>query len=403
MFRVLITGGITLVFTLICVLTYTTVSDHTRTEVELQLHERLKGAHQSITHLQQLSHSATLARAEQVAQDRALVDAISQEINAKTVKSDFQKRHIAVYEVVEQWKDKFVKHSQQGLSHEPGRLEDWNVRKPYFFSVTDSSGLLVADMNNKRSFAKDEEGSEYTRIFTKHPVLKEALEASGESFYDVWDMEMGHQLLVGVAPIRKNEQTLGLVIIGYHINQSSEEYKRSLFADVGYLFQGRLQGSSTLGKEEQILEQSASNLIDTYKKSPLTPIKVELKKRTILLRLGKVGGYKSAKDIYFFVAVNWSDTLANATSIREVLIIYLVIGLLAILLLFWFGLHYFVTPVKDIEEGVLKVTNGDLKYWFSYEVGSTDVSPTLSQHLDIMVSKLSGREMPEMSSDEDQL
>ena len=214
---------------------------------------------------------------------------------------------------------------------------------------------------------------------------------------------MGHQLLVGVAPIRKNDQTLGLVVIGYHINQSSEEYKRSLFADVGYLFQGRIQGSSTLGKEEQALEQSASKLIDTYKKSPLTPIKVELKKRTILLRLGKVGGYKSAKDIYFFVAVNWSDTLANATSIREVLIIYLVIGLLAILLLFWFGLHYFVTPVKDIEEGVLKVTNGDLKYWFSYEVGSTDISPTLSQHLDIMVSKLSGREMPEMSSDEDQL
>ena len=85
MFRVLITGGITLVFTIICVLTYTTVSNHTRTEVELQLHERLKGAHQSITHLQQLSHSATLARAEQVAQDRTLIDAISQEINAKTV------------------------------------------------------------------------------------------------------------------------------------------------------------------------------------------------------------------------------------------------------------------------------------------------------------------------------
>ena len=401
MFRVLITGGITLVFTLICVLTYTTVGDHTRTEVELQLHERLKGAHQSITHLQQLSHSATLARAEQIAQDRNLVNALSQEINTKTIKDDYQKRHTAVYDVVNQWKTRFVRQSQQSLSHEPGRLEDWKVRKPYFFTVTDQNGLIVADMNNKRSFAKDEKGSEYTRLFAKHPVLKTAVEDGGESFYDVWDM--GHQLIVGVAPIRKNEQVLGMVVIGYHINQSSEEYKRSLFADVGYLFQGKVQGSSTLGKEEQLLEQSASKLIETYKKSPLTPIKVELQKRTILLRLGKVGGYKSAKGIYFFVAVNWSDTLANATSIREVLIIYLVIGLLICLLLFWFGLHYFVTPVKDIEEGVIKVTNGDLKYWFSYEVGATDISPTLSQHLDIMVSKLSGREMPEMSSDEDQL
>ena len=87
----------------------------------------------------------------------------------KLSRTIFQKRHIAVYEVVQQWKDKFVKQSKQSLSHEPGRLEDWKVRKPYFFSVTDSNGLLVADMNNKRSFAKDEEGSEYTRFFANIP------------------------------------------------------------------------------------------------------------------------------------------------------------------------------------------------------------------------------------------
>lgn len=400
MFRLLVTGGISLIFTLICVLTYTTVSDHTHTEVELQLHERLKGAHQSITHLQQLSHSATLARAEQIAQDRTLVSALSTKIKSKTALEDYQSRHEAVFEIVKQWKERFIRQSQQSLSHEPGKLEDWNVMKPYFFTVTDQHGLIVADMNNKRSFAKDEKGSEYTRLFEKYPVLKSAVHNEGESFYDVWDV--GHQLVVGVSPVRKNDQVIGLVVIGYHINQSSEEYKRSLFADVGYLFQGKLQGSSTLGKEEATLEQNAKALIETYQNSPLTPIKVELEKRTILLRLGKVGGYKSAENIYFFVAVNWSDTLANATSIREVLIIYQVIGLLMILFVFWFGIHYFVTPIKDIEEGVIKVTNGDLKYWFSYEVGSTDISPTLSQHLDIMVSKLSGREMPEMSNEEDQ-
>ena len=94
MFRVLTTGGFTLVFTLVCLLTYTTVGDHTRTEVELQLHERLKGAHQSITHLQQLSHSATQARAEKVAKDSELIQSMNQKLSDK---DSYRKRHEKVY------------------------------------------------------------------------------------------------------------------------------------------------------------------------------------------------------------------------------------------------------------------------------------------------------------------
>ena len=235
MFRVLTTGGFTLVFTLVCLLTYTTVGDHTRTEVELQLHERLKGAHQSITHLQQLSHSATQARAEKVAKDAKLVESLSLKLSND---ESYRQRHEAVYQIVTKWKGDFVRQSNAGLSHEPGRLEDWNVMKPYFFNVVDSSGLIVADMNNARSFAKNADGSEYTRLSEKYPALKAAITDGGESFYDVWDV--GHQLVVGVAPIRNGTEVLGAVVIGYHINQNSEEYKRSLFADVGYFFQGKL-------------------------------------------------------------------------------------------------------------------------------------------------------------------
>ena len=72
MFRVIVTAGLALVFCLVSLITYNTVGEHTRAEVEVQLHERLKGAHKSITHLQQLSHSATRARAEQVAEDEDL-------------------------------------------------------------------------------------------------------------------------------------------------------------------------------------------------------------------------------------------------------------------------------------------------------------------------------------------
>jgi hypothetical protein len=399
MFRVLTTGGLTLVFTLVCLLTYTTVGDHTRTEVELQLHERLKGAHQSITHLQQLSHSATQARAEKVAKDPVLASALSQEVGDA---DSYIKRHEDTYGIVTKWKGDFVRQSNTGLSHEPGRLEDWNVMKPYFFNVVDSTGLIVADVDKARSFAKNAEGSEYTRLSEKYPALQAAISGDGESFYDVWDV--GHQhVVVGVAPIRNGTTILGAVVIGYHINQNSEEYKRSLFADVGYFFQGKIQGSSTLGKEEQTLEDSAKKLISTYSGAPFTPIQVELKNRTILLRLGKVGGHKSAENIHFFVAVNWSDTLENAMSIRDILLIYIVVGLLISLLIFWVSLHYFVTPISDIEEGVVRITNGDLNYWFTYEVGQTDISPTLSQHLDIMVSILAGREMPELTNEEEDI
>ena len=105
----------------------------------------------------------------------------------------------------------------------------------------DTQGHLVADMNNRRSFAKSGDAKEYTRIAAKYPALKAALSDDPKSFYDVW--EAGHQLLVGVAPIRQGETTLGAVIIGYHINQSSQEYKRSLLADVGYFFEDSYKGA----------------------------------------------------------------------------------------------------------------------------------------------------------------
>ena len=45
MFRLLVTGGLILIFSLASAVVYTTVGDHSQAEVELQLHERLKGAH----------------------------------------------------------------------------------------------------------------------------------------------------------------------------------------------------------------------------------------------------------------------------------------------------------------------------------------------------------------------
>lgn len=396
MFRVLVTGGLILIFSIASVLVYTTVSHHTQAEVELQLHERLKGAHQSITHLQQLSNSATLARAEEVAFDPKLIELMKQKVSTE---ESYRERHEKAFALVTDWKSEFDLRGKQ-QNHTSGRLADWKVRKPYFFNVVDPQGHLVADMNNGRSFAKSKDANEYTQIAAKYPALKEALSDNAKGFYDVW--EAGHQLLVGVSPIRDNGQLLGAVIIGYHINQSSQEYKRSLLADVGYFFKGQLQGSSTLGKEENTLEGSADRLIETYKKHPLQPIEVKLKDRTLLFRLGEFSGYQSADQVHFFVAVNLSDTLNEAMSIREMLLIYLVIALLTSLFLFWFSLHYFVTPIKDLEEGVIRVTNGDLNYWFTYEIGKTDISPTLSQHLDIMVSKLAGRDMPEITNDEDE-
>ena len=397
MFRMLVTGGLIIIFSMMSALVYTTVSDHTQTEVKLQLHERLKGAHQSITHLQQLSSSATLARAEEVASDPRLIASMKLEA---TDEEGYRLRHEAIFKLVSEWKGELIRRGANH-NHQSGRLADWKAKKPYYFNVVDPQGHLVADMNNARSFAKSENAKAYTQIATKYPALKVALTDDAQSFYDVW--EAGHQLLVGVSPIRDGEEVLGAVVIGYHINQSSQEYKRSLLADVGYFFKGKLHGSSTLGKEEITLEGNADALIKTFKDQPLRPIEVKLNERTMLLRLGEVRGYQSAEQVHFFVAVNLSDTLNEAMSVREMILIYLVIALLAALLLFWVALHYFVTPIKDLEEGVIRVTNGDLQYWFTYEIGKADISPTLSQHLDIMVSKLAGREMPELTNDEDEL
>ena len=396
MFRLVVSLGLTVIFALVSFLIYDTVGGHARVEVETQLTERIRSAHLSFSHLQQLSHSALRARAEKVAGSSSLIQALT---SSPSDELEYAARHKLILGLLEQQRDRLAEQSTQVDQKQLGRLEDWNVTKPYFMIITDAKGQLIADLNNPRRFYKGEEGSELTDIATTFPAVEYALE--GESFYDNWFV--GQPLVIGVAPIFNDGEVIGVIALGDHINQNAQEYKRSLLADVGFFFNGKVGGSSTLsGSDESDLELMSAKLIAAYKSAPSEPIKIELGEQSLLVRLGRVEGHKTAESVHFFIATNWGAPLDEAMSVRVLAVIFTLVGLLMGLILFWVSLHYFVSPVKDIEEGVIKVTNGDGGYWFSYEVGVVDISPTICQHLDVMVSKLSGREMPELVENDEE-
>lgn len=391
MFRVVVSVGLALIFSLISFLVYDTVGGNLRGEVEQRLTERLTSAHRGLSQLQHLAHSATRARAEKVASSNALIDLLSSKVSSDL---DYVERHNQAMLLLGVEQDRF-ENQGKSKSNDLGRLEDWNVGKPYAFQLVDAEGQLIADVNNPRRFAVNVEGTKDTSILKKYPTLQTAL--SGESFYDIWkDIQ---PLIIGVAPVMKNGRVLGAIILGEHINQNAQSYKRTLLADVGFFFHNSVHGSSTLdGREEKDLEELSSQLIKAYQEQPNEPIHIRLGEKSVLIRLGTIAGQKSKGEMYFFIATHWEGPIETALAVRGLTTLYLMLGLLMSLILYWVSYHYFINPLRDIEEGVIKVTNGDLNYWFTYDVGAVDLSPTLCQHLDVMVSQLSGRDMPEISN-----
>ena len=62
-------------------------------------------------------------------------------------------------------------------------------------------------------------------------------------------------------------------------------------------------------------------------------------------------------------------------------------------LFFYSRYQNYIRPFAEIEEGVLRLIDKELDYWF--DASDNGLSGSLSNHLNIMVCQLTGRPLPE--------
>lgn len=367
---------------------------------------------EALRHLQRLEGAALTARARQLSDDERLVTLLQAR---PKVTEDYLARHDGVDALLLGWRDALAAQEKQGDEGAPladggADLAGWGAARPYALFVVDRGGVCVAHISNPRCYAQDEQGSEFTRMADLHPPLKAAL--AGERFFDIWTVD-GQPVLVAASPVwapgasrvQARGEVVGAVVVGHLLSRVTQRHKAALGVEVGLVYGegvegGAPRGGTTLeGKREVALREALRDPLTASALSAHQLTEVDLLDERHWLRAAPVAGYKSAEGARALVALSWTER-ARAQALSAPPVLPAAAGaLLVALVVFWGASQRYIKPFKELELGVIEVTSGNLNYWFTYSVPDNGVTGSLAQNLDVMVSKYSGRPMPELEGE----
>jgi hypothetical protein len=223
------------------------------------------------------------------------------------------------------------------------------------------------------------------------PVVKRALD--GEGSYSMWSasetllgtganackLTNTKLLELAAAPVWVGEDIVGVLAIGFEVsNGVAQEKKKALGFDVAVLLGGRTYSTSLTGDSaRQNLERllmgdeagKVKKALETGRSSEIFEVKVEGEAFLAMVLPTQNADKKDQ------IASVLMGSLDEASNYRQALFILLaftgVAGLIVIIAGIMLGNH-FIKPVMEIEEGLLKVINGEYEYRFdvkSSEVG----------------------------------
>ena len=364
--------------------------------------QQLTVALEALRHMQRLEGAALVARARQLSDDERLVTLMQ---GRPKVTEDYLSRHDGVDALLVSWRDVLTAKEGTAEALSGADLADWGAARPYAMFVVDRGGVCVANISNQRCYAEDDKGTPFTRMAESYPPLKAAL--AGERFFDIWTVD-GQPVLVGVSPVwapgasrvQPRGEVAGAVVLGYLLNRTTQQHKRGLGLEVGLVHGGALSSSSSLeSKREAALNAALSPLLASGALGGEAPAEVELLGARYWLRAAPLAGYKSAEGVQALVALDWSERARDLALGAPPVIPVAAGAILVALVVFWGASQRYIRPFKEVEVGVLEVTSGNLDYWFTYSVPDNGLTGSLAQNLDVMVSKYSGRPMPEVEGE----
>jgi len=296
-------------------------------------------------------------------------------------KADAAARQSAAYEVCEKLNQQL---KQDG-------------RKADIVAILDTNGKIVGrDLNPNADVGLD--------LLSKYPAVGYALK--GTAVKDVWTwQERVHE--IAVAPVVKADHTVvGAALFAWVVSAVTAQANRDLLdTEIGFFHAGKVYASSFVSsadksKEEVGKSQALSNLLfssakvaeGALQKGTPTPVMTwEIEGREFAVVAAPVPGNFADKTSGFVVLASLSEGMADVHA-AGMKIVWL--GLLAIVVAIITAsltARRFIAPLDQIELGVAEVINGNIDYTFK-PVGEDFEG--LSNSLNVMLSRLLGREEP---------
>jgi hypothetical protein len=282
-------------------------------------------------------------------------------------------------------------------------------KKPELVFITDRHGVAIARNTTPNACPA---GRNVTEAM---PLVARALD--GESSYGIWwasDAVMGKGagacklintklLEVAAAPVVVGDNIAGALVIGFEVsNGVAKEKKDMLGLDVAVVVGGQTYSSSfDNDTARQTLETAlAGPFKDKVTKAlstgqPSEIFEIEVEDETYLARVTPSQN-ADQKDLIVNVLMGSKADAAYFTGGLYLILVFMIVGALVVIFAGVLLGSHFLKPVMEIEEGLLKVINGEYDYRF--DVKSSEVGG-LSYRINQLVGVLTGEEEEEEGSE----
>ena len=312
----------------------------------------------------------------------------SQAQTEKKIRSTwFQKVVLAVESYSELWSEKIGK-------------------RPELVFLTDRNGVVIARNITPNACPT---GRNVSKVI---PVVSRALD--GEASYSIWSIDdspfsskkadpKSCQLIntglleLAASPVWYEDDVAGALVVGFEISNGTAQKKAKMLGlDVAVLTTGGVYSLSfetdnaRQSLDQQLkdphVEKRIKDAVASGRPSDVFEIKVE---DTVYLALVSPVTNAEKKDQVVTLIMGSVEKAAADLSSLSVLLVLMIVVLLGIFIIGVVLTNHFVRPVIAIEEGLLKVINGEFNYRF--DVKSSEVGG-LSYRINQLIGVLTGEE-----------
>jgi HAMP domain-containing protein len=262
-------------------------------------------------------------------------------------------------------------------------------RFPELIAITDRRGVVISRDVDPNA---EPVGHDLTETF---PSVARVLQ--GNAVRDFWYYQ-SFLLDVAIAPIHNRGNLVGVLLVGYDISNGVAEADRDLFdVNVAYLLrQGdrwNVHSSSVeVGQRRVELQEQISEEQDSINQSmtsrTVSFVTFEVFGEEHIALAGSLSGSDSSVQAGYILLDSVKNVRAPANQSIMVLFFSLAGIVLVVIVGFMLASH-FLNPIEAIEEGILRVMDGDLEHRF--EVRSSELGG-LAYRVNQLVAVLTGEE-----------
>ncbi|MBI2894783.1 MAG: methyl-accepting chemotaxis protein [Deltaproteobacteria bacterium] len=262
-------------------------------------------------------------------------------------------------------------------------------RRPELVALTDERGRIISrNVDPNAHFMRD--------LGTEFPSIRFALR--GDPITDIWQFD-ALLLDIAAAPIVRDNGVIGALVVGFDISNGQARAEKARFAkEIGYFTKGRLystslEGAGPGGGDSSPAREMAKAVTPALataiqQRSASNRFPVAIAGSDYVAIAAPLPGQRYNHDAGYVMLASVTQALSPVGATTSVLICT-ILALIGVAVMGLLLSNHFLKPIEQIEDGVLRVINGDVNH--RLEIESPEVGG-LAYRINQLINTLTGVE-----------